>query len=498
MKLKNNFWMTSLMACGMSLMACSDEGTTKVIPEEQGGADQTVSEDDVLNSYRNLGIHLDDLVMVDPCEGEFCSKSTTRKAGVVTADYQGTRAYVLCERNNGSELLYDARIEDSVLVQIVSESAVGDQGDEVPEYTKRASELLKASCSELGGQMVHDRAMNSYECKANLAFGRYDNKYWALFSDLVVSPCLGISVPDSILAVDPIGNGDEPPKETPVENPQETFADFDHFEMSAVSENTVVTFNGGVKTGSCLIGEVEDVEIIDVVALAKSSPSNKVASISVDKELASLVLHLPAIEDYCEITAPVVMKMDGDTLHVSYDFPCEYQSEYPAGTCEKITLSKCQCTSDHDFVLNSNFANAKFVEFRGEVYDVERKEEFEVAVGLASTGHCDASATGSDEILPAVPVTMLLKSNGRTALIIPQLVGDCSNRSTMSFECSGDTLVVTRLYNRNEPVTDCFCANDVQVNLENSYPGTRFLKIGRRVYRIETIAEELDMPVMNR
>lgn len=517
---KKNVMLASLVACGVSLMACSDEASTKVISEDQDGPDQILSEDIILDVYRNLGSRLDDGITVDPCEGDYCSKSVTRKAGVVTADFQGIRAFVRCEQNSGNKLLYDVSLEDSVLVQIVSESAAGDQGDGTSEFIKRASELLKTSCSELGGEMVLDRALDSYECRAHIAptifeerfddqnfnaqnvdgdfesyckdmggeiidgdcvrkhvFNTFENKYWALFSDLVVSPCLGISVPDTILAVDPAGNGDEPP----VENPLESAFDFGRFEMSAVGESTIVTFNGGVQTGRCQVGDVENVVNIDV-ALAKPSPSNNVASISVNKELASLVLDLPAVDDYCDISAPVVMQMTGDTLHVSYDMACEYRSEYSAGTCENIVLSKCRCTSDHSFILNSNFASAKVVEFGGVVYDVERKDEFEVAVAYKSTGNCNLAALESDGTMPEV--TMLPKSDGRTELIIPQLVGDCSNRNTMSFERSGDTLVVTRLYNRNEPVTDCICANDLMVDLENSYSDISYLKIGRNLYGV--------------
>lgn len=70
---------------------------------------------------------------------------------------------------------------------------------------------------------------------------------------------------------------------------------------------------------------------------------------------------LPDASDYCDVMAKVLMKRDGDTLYISYDFS------------NGGDASKCRCYKDHWFDIDSSYSDVKYIKFEGLAFEVAEK-----------------------------------------------------------------------------------------------------------------------------
>lgn len=67
-------------------------------------------------------------------------------------------------------------------------------------------------------------------------------------------------------------------------------------------------------------------------------------------------LAIPDVDDYCSVTATINYEYSGDTLSISYG--------------DDMIVSKCICTSTHYFDVATEYREANYVNFKGQVYEI--------------------------------------------------------------------------------------------------------------------------------
>lgn len=115
---------------------------------------------------------------------------------------------------------------------------------------------------------------------------------------------------------------------------------------------SVVSDYGQVKMGTCLAGLGDEIVLYKTVSFDTTAPA------VIYPNNGSYEIMLPAVTDYCAIYAPVITKMAGDTLVISYDFSKDFAA------------TKCSCVSDHYFDVDERFIGAKFAKFENRVFEV--------------------------------------------------------------------------------------------------------------------------------
>lgn len=113
--------------------------------------------------------------------------------------------------------------------------------------------------------------------------------------------------------------------------------------------DSIVLEKGPVKMGKCL-GEPGGETFL---AKKTSEPA-----VIFPSENGEYEIMLPAVMDYCGIDAPVITRMAGDTLVISYD------------ESDIFSVTNCVCVTDHYFRVNEHFIGAKFAKFSGRVFEV--------------------------------------------------------------------------------------------------------------------------------
>lgn len=67
-------------------------------------------------------------------------------------------------------------------------------------------------------------------------------------------------------------------------------------------------------------------------------------------------LAIPDVDDYCSVTATINYEYSGDTLSISYG--------------DDMIVSKCMCTSTHYFDVATEYREANYINFKGQVYEI--------------------------------------------------------------------------------------------------------------------------------
>lgn len=122
--------------------------------------------------------------------------------------------------------------------------------------------------------------------------------------------------------------------------------------VSLEDADLVVSDYGQVKMGACLAGLGDEIVLYKTVSFDTTAPA------VIYPNNGSYEIMLPAVMDYCAVYAPVITKMAGDTLVISYDFS------------KNFAATDCSCVSDHYFDVEERFIGAKFAKFENQVFEV--------------------------------------------------------------------------------------------------------------------------------
>ncbi|MCQ2106092.1 MAG: hypothetical protein MJZ26_09895 [Fibrobacter sp.] len=122
--------------------------------------------------------------------------------------------------------------------------------------------------------------------------------------------------------------------------------------VSLEDADLVVSDYGQVKMGACLAGLGDEIVLYKTVSFDTTAPA------VIYPNNGSYEIMLPAVMDYCAVYAPVITKMAGDTLVISYDFSKDFAA------------TNCSCVSDHYFDVDERFIGAKFAKFENQVFEV--------------------------------------------------------------------------------------------------------------------------------